>query len=168
MAKKRIKKESEEELEDDLGDLEDEEVEIELPKITKKPPKDEKKPEETFSMASAELEEEEDEEELEFELEKKPEFPDYKHLDLKIYEVTENNYEIELDGQSHGFCNIVVKHLLNIEGVNIAAYKITGLEPPKIYLSLKNGHKIKDILHKGIESLREEVVEVQKHFQKLM
>ncbi|TFG20876.1 MAG: hypothetical protein EU529_14225 [Promethearchaeota archaeon] len=167
MAKKRIKKESEEELEDDIGDLEEEEVEIELPKITKKSPKDEKELEETFSITS-ELEEEEDEEELEFELEKKPEFPDYKYLDLKIHEVTENNYEIEIIGQSHGFCNILVKHLLNIEGVNIAAYKMTGLEPPKIYLSLKNGHKIKDILHKGIESLREEVIEVKKHFQKLM
>ena len=167
MAKKRIKKESEEELEDDLGDLEEEEVEIELPKITKKLPKGEKELEDTFSMAS-ELGEEEDEEELEFELEKKPEFPDYKYLDLKIYDVTENNYEIEVIGQSHGFCNILVKHLLNIEGVNIAAYKITGLEPPKIYLSLKNDHKIKEILHKGIESLREEVLEVEKLFQKLM
>ncbi len=167
MAKKRIKKESEEELEDDIGDLEEEEVEIELPKITKKSRKDEKELEDTFSITS-ELGEEEDEEELEFELEKKPEFPDYKYLDLKIYEVTENNYEIEIIGQSHGFCNILVKHLLNIEGVNIAAYKMTGLEPPKIYLSLKNGHKIKEILHKGIESLREEVLEVKKHFQKLM
>ena len=167
MAKKIIKKESEEEIEDDLGDLEDEEIEIELPKITKKSPEDEKKLEETFSMAS-ELGEEEDEEDLEFELEKKPEFPDYKYLDLKINELTENNYEIEIIGQSHGFCNILVKHLLNIEGVNIAAYKMTGLEPPKIYLSLINGHKIKDILYKGIESLREEVVEVEKYFQKLM
>ncbi len=167
MAKKRIKKESEEELEDDIGDLEEEEVEIELPKITKKSRKDEKELEDTFSITS-ELGEEEDEEELEFELEKKPEFPDYKYLDLKIYEVTENNYEIEIIGQSHGFCNILVKHLLDIEGVNIAAYKMTGLEPPKIYLSLKNGHKIKEILHKGIESLREEVLEVKKHFQKLM
>ncbi len=167
MAKKKIKKETEEELEDDLGDLEDEELEIELPKITKKSPKDEKKVEETLSMAS-ELGEEENEEELEFELEEKPLFPDYKYLDLKIYEVAENNYEIEIDGQSHGFCNILVKHLLNIEGVNIAAYKITGLEPAKIYLRLKNGHKIKDILYKGIESLREEVVDVKKHFQKLM
>jgi len=167
MAKKRIKKESEEELDDDLGDLEEEEVEIELPKITKKSPQDEKELEETFSIA-AELGEEEDEEDLEFELEKKPEFPDYKYLDLKIYDVTENNYEIEVIGQSHGFCNILVKHLLNIEGVNIAAYKITGLEPPKIYLSLKNGHKVKEILHKGIELLRKEVVEVEKHFQKLM
>ena len=167
MAKKRIKKETEEELEDDLGDLEVEELEIELPKITKKSPKDEKKQEETLSMAS-ELGEEEDEEELEFELEEKPLFPDYKYLDLKIYEVGEYNYEIEIDGQSHGFCNILIKHLLNIEGVNIAAYKITGLEPPKIYLRLKNGHKIKDILYKGIESLREEVEEVEKHFQKLM
>ena len=51
MAKKIIKKESEEEIEDDLGDLEDEEIEIELPKITKKSPEDEKKLEEPFSMA---------------------------------------------------------------------------------------------------------------------
>ncbi|MFW9897858.1 MAG: RpoL/Rpb11 RNA polymerase subunit family protein [Candidatus Thorarchaeota archaeon] len=168
MAKKKAKKEPDENLEDDFGDLEEEELEILLPKLVKKTPKDKSDTEETISNAS-DVSEDEYEDEIEFELEEKPEIPDYKYLNLKINKVVaENDYEIEVIGQSHGFCNIFVKHLLNIEGVNIAAYKITGLEPPKIYIRLEDKHKIKDILYKGIESLREEVVEVEKLFQKLM
>ena len=75
-----------------------------------------------------------------------------------------------MEGQSHGFCNILVKHLLDTEGVNIAAYKVTGIEPPKIFIRLDNlkDYKIKDILHKSIESLRSKVVETQKLFKKLL
>ena len=65
--------------------------------------------------------------------------------------------------------NILVKHLLLIEGVNVAAYKVTNIEPPTVFIRLENSkdYKIKDILYKGIESLRKEVIEVQKLFKKL-
>ena len=171
MAKKKAKKEPEEDLEDEFGNLEDEELEIVIPKIAKKKPKGKSDVDETVTTASDLSKDEYDEydEEVEYEFEEKPEIPDYKYLNLKIYKgVAEHDYQIEVIGQSHGFCNILVKHLLGIEGVNIAAYKMTGLEPAKIYIRLEEKIKIKDILHKGIESLREEVIEVEKVFQKLM
>ncbi len=53
--------------------------------------------------------------------------------------------------------------------VNVAAYKVTNIEPPTVFIRLENSkdYKIKDILYKGIESLRKKVIEVQKLFKKL-
>ena len=163
MAKKK-KVESEDE--DDFEDLEEEEIESVYPEIekkTKEEPEDIEKPLQTVP------EEEEDLEELEYELEEEPEVPDYKHLNLILSTgLSENDYELQIEGQSHGFCNIFVKHLLNIEGVNMAAYKYTRIAPAQIFIRLEPGQKIKEIIYQGIESLREEVIEVQKIFNKLM
>jgi len=161
MAKKKAVKTEDEldELVDDI--LEDEEIEGIYPKLEKK--------EEDESIPPS-AEEANGEEELEFEIEEEARFPDYKYLNLTLDRVQgENDYELMVEGQTHGFCNILVKHLLEIEGVNIAAYKVTDLEPSKIFIRLENSkkYKIKDILYKSIELLREEVVQVQKLFKKL-
>ncbi|MBY8982677.1 MAG: hypothetical protein KGD57_06995, partial [Candidatus Lokiarchaeota archaeon] len=73
-----------------------------------------------------------------------------------------------IDGQSHGFLSVFVTHLLDLEGVTLAAYKKNNVEPPMIFLKLKDGFKIKEILRKGINNLRDEVVNVQKVFKNLM
>jgi len=112
----------------------------------------------------------EEEEEEPYEIEEEPRYKDYRYLKLALIKTPgENDYELSVEGQSHGFCNILVKHLLQTEGVKAAAYKITGIVPPQIFIRLEeNGnHKIKDILFKAIESLRGEVLEAQKVFQKL-
>ncbi len=163
MAKKKAVKptENDEEELDDFVDefLEDDEIESVYPKIKEKKDAD----------APTSLEEGEEEEDMEFEIEEEPRFPDYKYLNLEIKKgVGDNDYELFVEGQSHGFCNILVKHLLTIEGVNLAAYKYTKLEPATIFIRLEKNYKIKDILHKGIELLREEVIEVKKLFQKLI
>ncbi|MFX0144399.1 MAG: RpoL/Rpb11 RNA polymerase subunit family protein, partial [Candidatus Hodarchaeota archaeon] len=160
--KKAVKTDSEEDELDDLVEdlLGDEQIERVYPKL-----------EETKKKESIPPSEEEIIEEEEFELEEEPRFPDYKYLNLEITKgQSENDYELTIEGQSHGFCNIFVKHLLKTEGVNIAAYKATNIEPAKIFIRLENSkpYKIKDILHKSIESLREEVIGVQKLFKKLM
>ncbi|MFX1310045.1 MAG: RpoL/Rpb11 RNA polymerase subunit family protein [Promethearchaeota archaeon] len=163
MAKKKAVK-TEEKDEDEIDELVDElldneEIETVYPKLEKN---GELEPEP--STAEEIIEEEE------FELEEEPRFPDYKYLKIELNRgQDETDYELLIEGQSHGFCNILVKHLLKIEGVNIAAYKVTGIEPSKIFIRLENtqDYEIKDILHKGIESLREEIIEVQKLFKKL-
>jgi DNA-directed RNA polymerase subunit L len=163
MAKKKPVK-TEEKDEDELDELVDELLDDE--QIEDIYPKLEDKDETEIEPLSAE----EDIEEEEFELEEEARFPDYKYLNVELNKGQgENDYELLVEGQSHGFCNILVKHLLEIEGVNIAAYKVTGIEPSKIFIRLDNtkDYEIKDILHKGIESLREEVIEVQKLFKKL-
>ncbi|MFW9875723.1 MAG: RpoL/Rpb11 RNA polymerase subunit family protein [Candidatus Thorarchaeota archaeon] len=157
MAKKKaIKKEDIDE--DDLDELLEEEIESVYPKL-----------EETKKVESTPTSFEETIEEEEFEIEEEPRFPDYKYLNLKLNKgQAENDYELIVEGQSHGFCNILVNHLLKIEGVNIAAYKFTNIEPAKIFIRLEDNYKIKDILHKGVELLRQDVLNVQKLFKKLM
>ncbi len=155
MAKKK-KIEPEEDLD---ADFEDEEVESVYPET-------EKKLSEELEEIEKTPEEEEEFEELEYELEEELEIPEYKYLNLNLsIGLSENDYELQIEGQSHGFCNILVTHLLKIEGVNMAAYKYTRIEPAKIFIRLEPGHKIKDIIYKGIEALRDEVLEVQKIFE---
>ena len=168
MAKKKGKKKPNELIDDDLEDLEDEEIEISLPKIGIKTQDISELKGEPLSPTDDVIEKDYDAD-LELDLEEKPEIQDYKYLKLKIYRLTsEDDYEVDIIGQTHGFCNIFVKHLLNTDGVKIAAYKVTGIIPSRIFIRLEKGKKIKDILHKGIESLREEVLKVEKIFQKLM
>jgi DNA-directed RNA polymerase subunit L len=164
MAKKKTIKAEDENGLDDLVDevLEDEEIESIYPKMKEK---------ELVRPSPPSEEEIVEDLEEEFEEEEESRFPDYKYLDVAIKKASgEYDYEITIEGQSHGFCNIFVKHLLKIEGVNIAAYKVNNVELPKIFVRLENSknYKIKDILIKGIESLREEVLHVQKIFKKLL
>ena len=170
MAKKKKVEPNEEDFDDgDLDDLEDEEIEIAVPTIAKKPLTEEK---EDISLVkevpSDEISDMEDLEELDYEFEEE-EKPKYRYLNLTLNKgPNENDYELNVEGQSHGFLNVLVKHLLQIEGVNIAAYKVTRIEAPKIFIRLENGYNIKEILHQGIENLREDVTQVEKLFQKLL
>lgn len=172
MAKKKSVKPKEEkdeefdELEDEL--LEDEDFESVYPKLEKETKEDDDKSG-IPSTVDNEVSESPEEEEYEME-EEEVKFPSYRYLNLKIKkDIGKNDYELIVEGQSHGFCNILVKHLLEIEGVNIAAYKDIKLEPSTIFIRLENlkKYKIKEILHKGIESLRDEVTEVHKLFKKI-
>jgi len=159
MAKKKSV-EPDEDLEEDLSDLEDDKFESVYPEVNSKA-QDKVKD----TDLDAELAEDEDEDELEDE--EQPEIQDYKFLKLNLIRKTlENDYELEIIGQSHGLCNTFIRHLLNIEGVKVAAYKDIRIEPSKIFIRLENKkYKIKDILFKGIESLREDVLEVQNLFK---
>ena len=167
MAKKKAVK-TEEELEEDLDDIEDEfsDEDDDLKSDLSKPSE---KPEKEVVPGSLDEDSEIDEEEP-YEIEEEPRFPDYKYLDLKLTKaLRDNDYELSVKGQSHGFCNMLVIHLLKTDGVNAAAYKVTNIEPPLIFIRLveDDKYKIKDILYKAIESMRGEVEEAQKMFQKL-
>jgi len=172
MAKKKPTKpaaKDEEDLDDVEDDLlEEDDLSSDYPKVSETSEKDKA----SSSTGEGDGDSVEDEEEEEpFEIEEEPRFPDYRHLRLSLIKnLGDNDYELSVEGQSHGFCNILVKHLLNIEGVKAAAYKITGIVPPQIFIRLEENTKlkIKDILFKAIESLREEVIEVRTLFQKLM
>ncbi len=169
MAKKKKVEPEEDDLEDDdLEDFEEDEIEIAVPTLEKKPPVKEKEkipPDDEIPLG--EISEGEALEEFDYEPEE--EKPTYRYLNLYLDKgINENDYELKVEGQSHGFCNIFVKHLLTIEGVNIAAYKDTKLEPSKIFIRLEKGYNIKKILNQGIEILREEVAGVEKLFQKLL
>ncbi|MFX0010704.1 MAG: RpoL/Rpb11 RNA polymerase subunit family protein [Candidatus Hermodarchaeota archaeon] len=164
MAKKKVEPKEEESDFDDEDLFDDEEVESHYPDL-KDDSQSKKKPlSEDFLEEDEEYEFEED-----YELEAGPVLPDYKHLKLDMKKGTsEHDYVLTIQGQSHGFCNIFVQHLLNTEGVNSAAYKITGIAPPEIFIRLEDGFNVKEILIKAIEALRTEVLDVQKLFKKLI
>jgi len=90
----------------------------------------------------------------------------YKYLNLKLKKIRERDYELIVLGQSHGFCNILIKYLLNVEGVEIAAYKSTTIEPSKVFIRLKNEYNIKKIISEGISLLEQDVIKLQKVFNK--
>lgn len=160
------KKKSEPKEEDELEELDDdllEDGESVYPSLGRKNGKIEY--EEQFSVEDDEILEEE----YEYELEQLPKQPEYKYLNLTLSKgKKENDYKLAVEGQSHGFLNILVKHLLNIEGVKSVAYKVTRIDPPEVFIRMEDGYKIKQVLHKGIQSLRDDVNEVQKLFKPLM
>ncbi|MBA7561418.1 hypothetical protein ES708_03056 [subsurface metagenome] len=170
MAKKKVgPKEEESKLEDVEEDIFDkEDIDSHYPDVSNETvKKDETPPAETPEQT----EKVESEEELEVEVEPAPELPEHTILKLNIISGPgDNDYTLTLEGQSHGFCNILVKHLLTLEGVIAAAYKITeiAISPPQIFIRLKDGYKLKKIFLKGIDALRNEVAETQKVFKKLM
>lgn len=158
---------------DEFGDFEEsnsDDLEIAFPKIDKKPSETPPSPPpESESETIAEGVEGAPEAEMEEEVEEIVEKPDYKYIKIIINKKEgENDYEIVVKGQSHGFCNVFIKYLLEIEGVNVAAYKVNNIEGSKIFIRLNEGYKLKDVLYKGIESLKNSVLETQKAFQKLM
>ena len=163
MAKKKAEPKEEEsdiESEDLFGD---EEIESHYPDLSKDSKNGKEASSEDLLGDAEEVELEEG-----FEIDTGPELPDYKYLKLAMKkEANENDYTLSVEGQSHGLCNILVQHLLNTEGVNSAAYKITKINPPEIFIRLEDGFKVKSILFKAIENLRAEVTQVQKVFKKL-
>ena len=163
MAKKKVEPKEEESDIDEEDLFGDEEIESHYPDVSE----DSKKGNDAFSE---DFSEEAEDTELEegFEIDTGPELPDYKYLKLDMQKgAIDNDYTLIVEGQSHGLCNIFVQHLLETEGVNSAAYKITKITPPEIFIRLEEGYKIKKILFKAIETLRAEVTEVQKIFKKL-
>lgn len=165
MAKKKVIKEDKED-----EDFEDDDMtESHYPEMGKKEKSSTKESTPKGELEPEEYIEEEGEEEFEFELEEEAKFPDYKYLNLTIQQgLTKNDYKLIIEGQSHGFCNILVKHLLDIDGVNLASYKVTKIYPPEVFVRIEDGYKIKDVVSKGIDSLKVEVKQVQESFKKLM
>jgi DNA-directed RNA polymerase subunit L len=144
----------------------DSEIESHYPKVKKeekpKPyPIGDEEGEDYGDLAEGSMEFEEEEE--------TPEAPSYKYLNLTIVQTENtNDYTVRVEGQSHGFLNVFVKHLLEVEGVKAAAYKVTQIDPPEIFIRTEDGYKIKDLLRKGIDALKKEVLEVENVFAKLM
>ena len=164
MAKKKAEPKEEDVDIDEKDPFDDEEIENHYPDLSD----DSKSKKESVSIDVVD-EEDEDEEDEDFDIEPEPELPDYKFLKLSMEKgARADDYTLSVKGQSHGFCNIFVHILLETEGVNSAAYKITVIEPPEIFIRLEDGYEIKKILFNAIETLRAEVGKVEKLFKKLM
>ncbi|MGQ4872538.1 MAG: RpoL/Rpb11 RNA polymerase subunit family protein [Promethearchaeia archaeon] len=155
-------------LDDDeyLDDLEDGDFETEYPTLEKKEKESQKEME---KKAEEKSEMEEQIADFGLEIDDEIRTQKFKYVNPKIIKgKRDRDYEILMEGQSHGFCNILVKHILEVDGVDIAAYKSTGLEPAKIFIRVKDGYDIRQILRKGADSLRDEVIQVRDLFYKII
>jgi DNA-directed RNA polymerase subunit L len=169
MAKKKVATKEKKDLEDMDDDLfGDEDIESHYPDVAKIKSESPKKTS-PASYDDEELEEEEEFLDEDFMVEEMEPEITYKYLDLSLSTGTgENDYSLSVHGQSHGFLNILVKKLLTLEGVNAAAYKVTQIDPPELFVRLEKGFDIKKILHEAISLLRDQVNETKKAFNKIM
>lgn len=82
---------------------------------------------------------------------------DYKHLEINIEEIAKDEYIVYILHQSHGFLNYMVSKLLKIKGVVFAAYKISSIDHPNIYIKIDGTKDIKNILNEVIKIMRIEI-----------
>lgn len=88
-------------------------------------------------------------------------------MELNVVESTKNKLIIELKGEDHTFCNILVKELQKDSDVKVAAYTIEHplRRIPQILIETASG-KPKDALVKATANLVKEGNTFQKVFAK--
>jgi DNA-directed RNA polymerase subunit L len=66
-----------------------------------------------------------------------------KNMKIKVLKKTENELKIELEGSSHGICNLIAKRLLEDKKVDFAGYDVPHplASSPIIYLRMKGDNK---------------------------
>ncbi len=106
------------------------------------------------------MEEHEEEEE-----EKEPYDP--RPLILSIRRQEANRVEFEIAKQSHGFCNLLRRILLDDDRVILAAYKFDYFNPPRFIVELHNAKQIKTVLNDATKRIKEELLELEKGLAKI-
>lgn len=81
---------------------------------------------------------------------------DYKYLKLYIEQESKFEYYVTVEHQSHGFMNYLVSKVLKCAGVEFAAYKLTSLDPAKLYIRIDPSRDIKTILKEALVKMKTE------------
>jgi DNA-directed RNA polymerase subunit L len=78
-------------------------------------------------------------------------------MKVKVLKKSENELKIEIEGSSHGLCNLLQKTLLEDNKVEFAGYDIPHplASSPIIYLRMKGTAKPEDALVRAAEKIRE-------------
>jgi DNA-directed RNA polymerase subunit L len=78
-------------------------------------------------------------------------------LKVKVLKKEGNELKIEVEGASHGLCNLLQKKLLEDENVDLAGYDVPHplASSPLIYVRTKGNAKPKAVLIKAAEKARE-------------
>jgi DNA-directed RNA polymerase subunit L len=79
-------------------------------------------------------------------------------LKVKVLKKEANELKIEVEGVSHGFCNLLQKKLLEDERVDLAGYDVPHplASNPVIYVRTKGAAKPEDALVKAAEKALKE------------
>lgn len=77
-------------------------------------------------------------------------------MKVRVIKRTENQLELEVEGEDHTLCNLLKKALLKDENVAFAGYKIDHplLSNPKIYVTTNQGVPPEDALRVATEYLK--------------
>ncbi|OLS13381.1 MAG: hypothetical protein RBG13Loki_2977 [Promethearchaeota archaeon CR_4] len=106
------------------------------------------------------MEEPEEEEEV-----KEPYDP--RPLILRIRSQEANRVELEIAKQSHGFCNLLRRILLDDERVILAAYKFDYFNAPRFIVELHDPKQIKTVLLDATKQMRENIQDLEKGLAKI-
>jgi DNA-directed RNA polymerase subunit L len=91
-------------------------------------------------------------------------------MNVKILKKSENELKIEIQGASHGLCNLIQKRLLENKHVDFAGYDVPHplASSPIIYLRMKGSNKPEDALIEAIERVKEADEAFGKEFEKAL
>jgi len=78
-------------------------------------------------------------------------------MKIKVIKKSENELKIEIEGATHGLCNLLQKRLLEDKWVDFAGYDVPHplASNPTIYVRMKGSAKPEDALIKAVEKVRE-------------
>ena len=78
-------------------------------------------------------------------------------MKINVLKKSENELKIEIEGGTHGICNLLQKRLLEDKTVDFAGYDVPHplASNPVIYVRMKGKAKPEDALIKAIEKVRE-------------
>jgi len=79
-------------------------------------------------------------------------------MKVKLIKKTGNELKIEIEGSSHGLCNMLQKRLLEDKEVELAGYDVPHplAASPVIYMRMKGDAKAEDALVRAAEKVREQ------------
>ncbi len=78
-------------------------------------------------------------------------------MNVKVLKKADNELKIEIEGSSHGLCNLLQKRLLEDKRVDFAGYDVPHplASSPVIYIRMKGRTKPEDALIDAVEKVRE-------------
>ncbi len=78
-------------------------------------------------------------------------------MKVNVLKKSENELKIEIQGTSHGLCNLLQKRLLEDSTVDFAGYDVPHplASSPIIYIRMKGDAKPQDALLRAVERVRE-------------
>lgn len=91
-------------------------------------------------------------------------------MKVKILKKSENELKIEIQGTSHGLCNLLQKKLLENKHVDFAGYDVPHplASSPVIYIRMKGNNKPEDALIDAIERIKETNTTFSKELERII
>jgi DNA-directed RNA polymerase subunit L len=91
-------------------------------------------------------------------------------LKIKVLKKSDNELKIEIEGATHGLCNLLQKRLLEDKAVDFAGYDVPHplASSPTIYVRMKGSAKPEDAYARAIEKIRETNETFSKELNRVM